>query len=449
MTIQNQSEKGAGDRQGRGTLLIVGALILLAAGIAGGYFLLPLLTGEPGEHDHDSGTVYYCPMHPQIRQDKPGVCPICHMDLVPEDSPKGLEGTGLDEPNDMVSLTPRDMVIADVATTEVDYRMMSSGVTASAEAAVNESTHRMVTSWFPGRIERLYIDRTGEYVRKGEPLAEIYSPELATAQKEYLIALDTRRRGLLAGLEESGPDSKPNAPNDRSEGLIRSARQRLVLLGMSDNDIRALEERGEITYTTTIRSTASGIVTNRAVTEGAYVNEGTLLLEVVDLSSIWVFANVYETDVNNIPKGATMTVTGPGLNGAELQGRVDYIYPSVDPATRTVRVRGVFANPNTRLKPGMYLTANVNVDGRDVLAVPKGAVIRTGTRDLVYVEVQENTFEAREVTIGMRDDGYYEIVAGNLKRGDNVVSEGGYLIDSERQLNAGPSGTHDHGNESK
>lgn len=428
----------------RRTLLVIGSILLLGAGIAAGYFLLPGITGTDAAdgHDHAEGTIYYCPMHPQVRQDEPGVCPICHMDLVPEGAPDAAaqHAAGTEGHEDMIHLTPRDRVIADVGTVEVTYRQIGASVTAAATVQANEATQKAVTARYPGRIDRLYVDKTGEYVRKGGPLAEIYSPELIAAQKEYLIALETKDRGLLPGIERTGENAASEGRGDR---LVRASRDRLKLLGMGEAQIDALEKRGDIAYTTTIFSTASGIVTTRGVTEGAYVNEGTLLLEVVDLSSVWVIANVYESDVSNVAPGMRMAVTGPALGGATLEGRLDYVYPSVDPASRTVQVRGVFANPGLRLKPGMYLTATIMKPAADVLAVPVGAVIRTGVRDLVYVEVEENMFEAHEVTLGMKGNGYYEIVAGDLKRGDRVVAEGGFLLDSERQLGASGGG-HEH-----
>ena len=415
------------------------ALVLLAAGVAAGYFLLPGFVGMAG-HNHDEETVYFCPMHPQVRQNEPGVCPICHMDLVPENTPEAMaehaEGEG-----EVVHVTPRQRVIADVATVEVDYRQLQTDITAPATVQVNEATQRMVTAWFPGRIEKLYVDKTGDYVGKGSPLATVYSPEIITAQKEYLLALDTRDRKLLPSIERTGERADAERGEDR---LVAASEERLKLLGMTDGQIRALREKGEIARTTTIFSTASGVVTRRNVVEGAYVNEGTTLIEVVDLSSVWVIANVYESQAGLVRSGMSMSVTGPSLNGETLNGRIEYIYPMVDPESRTIQVRGVFANPRLRLKPGTYLTASIPHSAVDALAVPVGAVIRTGERDLVYVDLGEHMFEAREVTLGMKANGYYQIVGGDIKRGDRVVAEGGYLLDSERELSSGSGGEHNH-----
>ncbi|MGE3799382.1 MAG: efflux RND transporter periplasmic adaptor subunit [Candidatus Kapaibacterium sp.] len=438
--MNNSTFKSKSGWSGRVALIVVVGLLIAVGGVAAGYFLLPSFVGMAG-HNHADETIYFCPMHPQVRQNEPGVCPICHMDLVPENNPDGMSEQ-MEGGENLVHITPRQRLIADVATVEVDYRQLQSDITAPATVGVNEETQKVVTAWFPGRIEKLYVQKTGDYVRKGSPLALIYSPELVTAQKEYLLALDARDRQLLPTIERRGERSAPNEGENR---LVVASEERLKLLGMTDGQIQGLRERGEIARTTTIFSTASGIVTRRSVVEGAYVNEGTTLIEVVDLSAVWVIANVSESQANLIRPGMIMSVTGLSLNGKVMNGRVEYIYPMVDPESRTIQVRGVFANPNLQLKPGTYLTASLTHSATDALAVPVGAVIRTGERDLVYVESGEHTFEAREVTLGMKSNGYYQIVAGNINRGDKVVAEGGYLLDSERELSGGSSGgEHQH-----
>jgi Cu(I)/Ag(I) efflux system membrane fusion protein len=335
-----------------------------------------------------------------------------------------------------VHVTPRDRVVADVKTVKIDHRTVTSQLVVSAGVDYNEASHRIVSSRFGGRIERLFVDQTGQYVKRGQPLMEIYSPELIVAQKEYLLARETPAVLTMPGSTLDDPEIDRRREEQASR-LIASSRKRLELLGMSAAQIAALEKRGEIAYSTTVFSPAEGTVVQRSVSEGQYVNEGTTLLEIIDLSTVWVLANVYESDVHRIRQGMDMMVSGPSLGGETLHGRVTFIYPMVDAQTRTVKVRGVFSNPGTRLRPGMYLTATIRTDGGDVLAVPATSVIRTGVRDIVYVEVKKNEFEARDVTLGTRHGDFYEIASGDLKAGDMVVEQGGYLIDSERQLTSG------------
>ncbi len=422
-------------------LLIVAGLLLLVAGAVGGHYLLPgLLAGDEVEHDHSAG--YYCPMHPQVTSDEPGVCPICTMDLVPMDNPNAMERHLEDSAGDLggeISITPRDRIVADVGTWTVGFRQITSDIIAPAVVEINEATEKSITAWFPGRLDRLYIEKTGDYIRKGAPLAEIYAPELITAQQEYLLALETRRGNLLPSFEGSGADASSTTQEDR---LVEAAEERLALLGMTDRQISSLRSDRKIARRTTIFATASGIVTRKGVREGAYVNEGTTIAEVVDLSSVWVIASVPEAQADMLRLGMSMEVR---LSSGEARSaRIDYIYPMVDPESRTVQVRATFANPKLRLKPGMYLTATVILSARDALAVPVGALIRTGERDIVYVEVATNTFEAREVKVGVKGDGFHAVTGGDLKRGDRVVSEGGYLLDAERQLSTGSGNEHQH-----
>lgn len=403
------------------TVLLV-ALLVFVGGAAAGFWLVPRWFPRDGHAHSDAKTMYTCPMHPQVVQDKPGTCPICFMDLVPMGS--GQQNS--DEHTDMVHIMPRDRVVAGVKTEEVNYRDFAMTIDAPAVVEYDEEAHKVVSARYGGRIERLYVDKTGAWVRKGAPLMEMYSPDLIAAQKEYLIARDTRTVQSIGG---------------NNERLLAVSRKRLELLGMTSAQIEALERDGTVAYTITVFSPVSGVVVNRAVTEGAYVNEGSLLLEVVDLSSVWIVANVYENDIPHVKQGVAMTISGAALGSEVLEGKVEYIYPTIDPQSRTVQVRGVFANRNGMLKPGMYLTSVFAIPAARSVAVPASAVLRTGKRNLVYVEVEENMFEPREIQLGIKENGYYQVVGGELDKSDEVVVEGGYLLDSERQLTAPAAGS--------
>ncbi|MBC8144908.1 MAG: efflux RND transporter periplasmic adaptor subunit [bacterium] len=422
--------ENARDKRKRRTLLIVLAVLFVAGLIAAALLWRPW-EAPVDTHAADAGNTYTCPMHPQIRNEGPGICPICFMDLVPMKA-KATADSDPKLSKEAVALTERGRIVADVATTTVTSRAINSVIDASAGVDYNEATHRVVTARYPGRIERLFVDETGQFVQKGSPIMEVYSPELVSAQQEFLVARETPAIDLpTLDASSAAQDRRP-----AGERLVNAARRRLELLGMTPAQIGALASRGTIAYTSTVFAPASGTVLKRGVTEGAYVNVGTLIVEMVDLSSVYVIANVVESDAWRVRAGHEMSVSGPAIGGETMHGRIDYIYPSVDASTRSVRVRGVFPNGGMRLKPGMYLNARILAPQGEALVVPVSAVIRTGRRDLVYIEVATNTFEPREVKLGARQGDYYEIAGGSVNKGDRIVIEGGYLIDSESRLSS-------------
>lgn len=410
-----------------GAVLVVGAVL---------YFLLVARGGDAASrHGADAGARYTCSMHPQVIRDEPGECPICHMELVPMRRAAMTDTTARQRSADTagasVRLASDGRIIARIATVAAGYRRLDNTVSAPARVDFNETTHRVVAARYNGRIDHLFVRETGQFIHEGDPLMDIYSPDLVTAQSEYLAARDASRlRSAPLGSDHTLHDHGP----DHAANIAAASRKRLELLGMSVEQIVALEQRHEITYSVRVYSPASGVVLKRSVVEGAYVNEGTTLIELVDLSTVWVLADVDESDVDRMKQGMPMLVSAPTLGGEPRRGRIAYIYPTADGAARTVRVRGLFANPGLRLRPGMYLTATLRVESRDVLAVPVDAVVRTGRRDLVYVEVAPDTFVPREVRIGLRDGEYYEIAGGAINAGDKVVAEGGFLVDSETRL---------------
>jgi Cu(I)/Ag(I) efflux system membrane fusion protein len=415
------------------TIAIVAISALVLIGLAATAWYWHPWTLSVATHADGAVEKYTCPMHPQVIQDGPGVCPICFMDLVPLRKSVGTaDSAGHGLSSDVVALTERGRITADVTTTTVTSRPIAAVIESAAGVDFNEATHRVVTARYAGRIERLYVRETGQFVQKGAPLMDVYSPELVAAQQEYLVA-----RGA-SQIDMPTLDAAVGGQAARSGGerLAGASRRRLELLGMSAAQISALDRRGEITTTTTVFAPASGIVLKREVTEGAYVNVGSMIVELVDLGSVYVIASVVESDAWKVRAGQPMDVTGAAIGGETLHGRVDYIYPAVDVASRTVRVRGVFANPGLRLKPGMYLTSRILAPAGEALVVPAESVIRTGVRDIVYVEVRRNTFEPREVKLGARQGEYYELAGGDLNKGDRIVAEGGYLIDSESRLSS-------------
>jgi membrane fusion protein, copper/silver efflux system len=419
------------------TAILLTLVILLTAGIVGGY----LWHLRHGGHDHgdkavQGATQYTCPMHPFIIKDKPGVCPICNMNLVPvkkagSGQPKEKEMEMLEH----VSLSPTQMVMANVAAVKVDRQPLTKEITAVGTVQYDQARQSKVTAWVAGRIDRLYVNTVGAYVSKCRPVAEVYSPDLVSAQQEYLLALKSR---------DQLKDSSIQAISQGGEGLVGSARQRLKLMGVKDYQITGLERTGQPNIRLSIYTPLSGIVIEKIVQQGQYVNVGDPLFNIADLSAVWVEAEVYETDFPFIKAGQKVEIASQSYPGRTFSGRVSFIYPFLDPKTRTVKVRAEIPNPGLRLKPDMFVNVSIRIPLGDVLTVPVSAVIDTGKRQLVWIEMKPGMFAPRDVQVGVRVGDSVQILSG-LLRGDKVASSGAYLIDSEAQLKGGGGDHAGHG----
>jgi multidrug efflux pump subunit AcrA (membrane-fusion protein) len=276
-----------------------------------------------------------------------------------------------------------------------------------------------------GWVERLFVDFTGEEVKKGAPLLSIYSPELVSTQEEYLLALKYKKslgQSTITSIAE-GADS-----------LLASTRKRLELWDITPRQIAALERRGTVKKALTLHSPTKGVVTHKMVQEGMYVQPGMNLYTIADISQVWVYADIYEYELPWLSVGQAAEMNLSYLKGKTFQGNITYIYPFLDKKTRTVKVRMEFDNPDWELKPDMY--ANVKVESRvsdATLVVPVEAVLRSGERDVVIVMKEEGKFLPRNVQIGAEGEGYYQILSG-LNEGDRVVTSAQFLIDSESKL---------------
>ncbi len=352
----------------------------------------------------DAKTLYTCGMHPQVLQDHPGDCPICGMKLTPVRRPDGT--------------APSTILIDPATTQEMNLRtgVVTRGPlrrTVRTVAAIDydETSLADVTTRFKGWITKLYVDATGQQVHKGDPLFEIYSPDLYSAQADYLLALQN------AGSMKAG------------------AKARLMNFNISEDQIAELEKTKQVRQTLVITAPRDGIVVEKHAVEGQMADGGMTLYRIADLSLVWVRAQIYEQDLPFIRLGQTATVTLSYLPDREFVGRVTFIYPTVDEKTRTIQVRMEFHNPGGLLKPGMFATVELEAElDPAALLVPASAVLRSGERNTVFVALDGGHFEARTVALGPRSKGdLYQVLSG-LSEGERVVTSGQFLLDSESQL---------------
>jgi membrane fusion protein, copper/silver efflux system len=359
---------------------------------------------------HQVKIVYHCPMHPAYLSDKPGTCPICGMNLVP------VEGN--EAPTTAVYIDPAMVQTMNVQTEKAARRSISPAVRTSAVIKADERGIVVVSSRVTGYIEKLHANVTGQRVAKGQPLFEIYSPDLVSAQSEYLQAL----KGA-------------HAPGDT--GLVAGARARLLNWGVPQSEIAAIESSGAPGKAITIVSPANGILTEKMVVEGQSVEPGMKLFTIVDFSRVWAMGDVYQQDAPTIALGQKADVTLDFLPGLIFSGRVSFIDPQLNADSRTLGVRVELANTSDlKLKPGMNATMVFHVPAAlPVIAVPDQAVIRSGLRNLVIVSEGKGYFEPREVATGLSANGYTEIHTG-VAEGDEIVVSSQFLIDAESNLRA-------------
>ncbi len=353
---------------------------------------------------------YVCPMHAQIIRDRPGSCPICGMDLVPM---QAGDVTGQDRENPVVDISPAVVNSMGVRTAKVVLGRLWRGINTVGYVNYDESRLSHVHLRTEGWIERLNVKSEGERVRRGEVLFELYSPALVTAQEEYLQALAV--------------GNKP---------LIDASRERLLALGLTSGQVNGLRKSRKVSQRVSFHASQDGVVASLNVREGMYVKPVTEVLSLADLSSVWLLAEVFEQQSEWVKVGQPADVRLSYLPGRQGEGRVEYIYPSLNSKTRTLKVRLRFDNPDELLKPNMY--ADVTLYGgpkQGVLYIPREALIRTGTRQRVILALGEGRYQAREVVAGLESGEFVEIISG-LAEGKEVVVSGQFLIDSEASLKA-------------
>ena len=474
--------EGTNRRRARSLVQIASGCLVIGALAAG------MLATGCGRHFGSGRTAslqhqrYQCPMHPTYVSDRPGECPICGMKLVPvkTDSAAGAASAassaaagsstgaagprrilhyrnpmdpsvtspvpmkdpmGMDyvpvysdeapagsavEGHAPVEVSPDALRLAGLTTTVARRGTLARTIRTVGDVKADETRVSEVHTKVSGWVEKLFVSSSGQVVRRGQPLLSIYSPELLATQEEFLRARESAARFAASDVAEV-----------RSGGteLLEAARQRLLLFDVPRSLVETLEKTGRPQRTVTLEAPASGFVTAKDVLAGARIEPGMTLFTVTDLSRVWVEGDVYEYEAALVRLGQQARVTLAYDPSKTYTGRISYVYPYLNTDSRTLRVRVEFDNPGLVLKPGMY--ANIEFDARAVegVLVPDGAILDTGTRQIVYVMTGDGRYEPRQVTVGLRSDGQAQILSG-VKAGEAVVDRANFLLDSESRLRA-------------
>jgi len=381
-------------------------ILLLCATITGFFLLVPPVTIHAAESSGKQ--LYTCGMHPQVIQDHPGNCPICGMPL-----------TRMNRLGATIQIDPVTMQNMGFRSELVTRGPVQKTVRTYAAIDFDETHLADVTTKYKGWIEKLYVDSTGEQVHRGDPLFEIYAPELYSAQTEFILALNQPTNS-------SGTDT-----------LVTSARNKLKFYDISDEQIAELEKTREAQKTLRVGAPADGFIVDKSVVQGQMVDEGMKLYRIADLGTVWVQAQIYEQDIPFVQLGQEAEVSLSYMPDRKFRGRVTYIYPTVDERTRTAKVRMEFHNPGFLLKPGMFATVELKAQlAPDAVLVPDSAVLRSGERNTVFIALDGGKFEPRVITLGPRSDNDTYQVLGGLNAGERVVTSGQFMLDSESQLRA-------------
>ena len=419
-------------------LLIVALIVTLGAGISAGLMISGGRSSSPdhgASHGHaedgaSKTTIWTCSMHPQIRQPEPGKCPICGMDLIP------LAGDG-DEPGPKtVVMSERAKTLAQIGTTAVRRQLMAAtDLRLLGRIEPNETAEKNVTAWTGGRIDRLHVKVTGQTVHRGQIVATLYSPEVFSAHQDLLVA-----KKQVEKMKDS-----TDAARNAAKRALEASRTRLRLLGVPENELSKLEQQNKPTTKVAIRTPFAGTVTERVATEGAYVSTGALLYSVVNLSSVWVQLDAYESDLPSLSTGQEVEIKVEGLANETFTGEITFIDPTLDPARRVARVRVEVKNRDGRLRPGMFVEAEVKSALKDgtqpPLVVPETAPLFTGHRAVVFVAdttADRPTYTARTVRLGLKTGTEYPVIAG-LAEGERVVTKGAFTLDADLQIRGGES----------
>ena len=338
----------------------------------------------------------------------------------------GGGGNSIMAMGDTVTLDAKARQLAGVQTAQTTVKALVKDIKTTGKIAMNESGRTYITSRVEGRIDELYVSADGETIGEGQAIASVYSPTYIAAQEEYLLASESVQK-----LKGAGKDVVQI--NNR---LLEAARRKLQLLGVSDEAVAQLEQTRRANDHMTIYAQFGGTVLEKLLLPGAYIMPGEKLYALSDLSTVWMYADLYEKDLADVKVGQPVTVTSNAYPGEVFSGQVTFINPILDDSSRTVKVRVAMGNPGGRLKPNLFVNAAINVPLGETLVVPESSLLDTGTRKVVFVAQGEDTFVKRDVVIGKEADGYIQILSG-LAPGEVVVTAATFLIDSQTQLGSG------------
>ena len=366
----------------------------------------------------------------EVKKTEPGAAADLDMSKMTVESLK-KEGIKMVEiPQDTVFISAERQQLSGIRYGMVGYQNMEKVIRTVGRVEFDEKKVSAVSPKIGGWIEDLYVDYTGKMVRKGQPLLSIYSPDLVSAQEEFLLGLKVAKS---LGRQPGGK------PDEEGGSLLKAARNRLLLWDITPKQVEALEKTGEVKKNLVLFSPADGFVLEKMAFTGLSVMPGMTLFKIGDLSSVWVIGDIYEYELPFINIGDKAQITMAYFPGETFEGTVTYIYPSLDPKTRTAKVRFDLPNPDFKLKPEMWTNVQLRIPLGRKLAVPEDAVMDTGTMQMVFIDRGEGYFESRHIEVGSKVQGYYEVLAG-LKEGERVVTSANFLIDSESKLSGAMGG---------
>ena len=438
--------------------IIIGLVVFILVVIPVYFFLVK--ENSSGELVPGQKQLYTCGMHPQIISDKPGLCPICEMKLTPIKNNNQKSGErkilyyrnpmnpgvisehpqkdemGMDyvpvyddevSGEGIVTIDPKIQQNMNVKTALVESKKLSSRVTTNGVLLTDETKEYIANTRVDGWVEKLYVNYTGQLVQKGSKLMDIYSPMLVSAQQEFLIALSYQN-----SMSKNSLSDILNSSNE----LVKNSIRKLQLLNVSDSEIERLREKKEVKTYVTLYAQNSGTVLEKNIIEGQKIMAGEPLLKIANLSNLWLTADVYEYELSKVNLNSKTYINFNFLPGKTYEGKVTFIYPTIDPQTRTVKVRIDVNNTKGELKPSMF--ANVIIEGAEfdsTPVVPENAVIRGGKKDIVILDLGNGKFKPQKVKLGIYSDGYYQVLSG-LQTGNKIVTSAQFMIDSESNLKA-------------